>query len=289
ILESACGACIGMGFAPSSGGVSVRTFNRNFQGRSGTSDASVYLVSPETAAAAAIYGEFVDPTRLRGIHKADYSKFTVTDDTMIIEPPSDGGSVELVFGPNIKPVPSGGPVPDTVDATVVIKAGDNITTDHIMPAGAAILPLRSNIPEISKHVFAQIAPGFYEKALRADAGVIVGGENYGQGSSREHAALAPMYLKVRAVLAKSFARIHKANLVNFGIIPLEFDNPADYDRIREDDRLILRDLHRGLTAGGVRIENTTQGYTFSARYSLSGRYTDILLKGGLLSMLKAGA
>jgi aconitate hydratase len=287
ILESACGPCIGMGFAPCSQGISVRSFNRNFKGRSGTADAGVYLVSPETAAAAALYGEFTDPTRIRGIKKADYQRYIEVDDGMIIPPELAPVDTEIVYGPNIKPVPLGRPLPDTLEATVLIKAGDNITTDHIMPAGAKILPLRSNIPELAKHVFAALDPEFYKKAQAAGSGIIVGGDNYGQGSSREHAALAPMYLGVKAVLAKSFARIHRANLVNFGILPLEFENQADYDKLDAGDTFVVKDLHARLKSGGaIVVENKTKGTTFNALCKESGRSVELLLKGGLLAALK---
>jgi aconitate hydratase len=292
ILESACGPCIGMGFAPCSEGVSVRTFNRNFKGRSGTNDAGIFLVSPETAAIAALEGEFVDPTRIKGIKKTDYSKFVQIDDSMIIPPDGTAGTgaaeaANVIYSPNIKPVPLGTPVPDAIEAVVLLKTGDNITTDQIMPAGAKILPLRSNIPEIAKHVFEQVDPDFYKKAQAADAGIIVGGENYGQGSSREHAALAPMFLKVKAVLARSFARIHKANLINFGIIPLEFENAADYERLSEGDMLVLTDVHKSLSGrGSISIENKTKGFSFPAKYQCGERLTEILLKGGLLAALK---
>jgi aconitate hydratase len=287
MLESACGPCIGMGFAPCTQGISVRTFNRNFKGRSGTADAGVYLVSPETAAAAALYGEFTDPTRIRGIKKTDYQKFITVDDGMIIPPAAETEDTAIVYGPNIKPVPLGSALPDTIEAAVLIKTGDNITTDTIMPAGAKILPLRSNIPEISKHVFVSLDPEFYKKAQAAGSGVIVGGENYGQGSSREHAALAPMFLGVKAVIAKSFARIHRANLVNFGIVPLEFENPADYDQLEAGDRLVIRGLHEKLKAGGaLTVENATKGVTFSVACKESGRSAEIMLKGGLLAALK---
>jgi len=287
LLETACGPCIGMGFAPCTQGISLRTFNRNFKGRSGTQDAGVYLVSPETAAASSIYGEFVDPRRLQGIKKTDYSKYITIDDSLIIPPSARGEEIELRYGPNIKPLPAGYPLKDNLEAKIIIKTSDNITTDHIMPAGAKILPLRSNIPEIAKHVFEQVDPNFYQKALAADAGVIVGGENYGQGSSREHAALAPMYLNIKVVLAKSFARIHKANLINFGIMPLEFANPTDYNRLNEGDSLYFRDLKEGLNSGIIKIENRSQGFSFQARCELSERFKAILAKGGLLAMLKA--
>jgi aconitate hydratase len=289
ILESACGPCIGMGFAPCTEGISVRTFNRNFKGRSGTKDAGVYLVSPETAAAAALYGEFTDPTRIRGIKKADYTKFIHVDDAMIIPPAPAGETMELVYGPNIKPVPLGSPVPDTLEAQVLIKTGDNITTDHIMPAGAKILPLRSNIPEISRHVFEALDPEFHTKAQAAGSGIIVGGDNYGQGSSREHAALAPMHLGVKAVIAKSFARIHRANLVNFGIVPLEFENAGDYDKVDAGDTLVITGLPAALKAGQpIKIENKTRGTAFNVLCQESERSIDVMLKGGLLASLKDG-
>ncbi len=289
ILESACGPCIGMGFAPCTQGVSVRTFNRNFKGRSGTPDAGVYLVSPETAAAAALYGEFTDPTRIRGVKKADYQRYIDVDDGMIIPPEIDTpADAEIIYGPNIKPVPVGSPVADTIEAPVLIKTGDNITTDHIMPAGAKILPFRSNIPEISKFTFASLDPEFYKKAQAARSGIIVGGDNYGQGSSREHAALAPMYLGVKAVIAKSFARIHRANLVNFGIVPLEFEHPEDYDKVEAGDTLVIKDLHAKLRAGGAfTVENKTKGLSFNAVCKESERSINVMLKGGLLAALKS--
>ncbi|MEJ2664296.1 MAG: aconitate hydratase, partial [Spirochaetia bacterium] len=260
ILESACGPCIGMGFAPCSGGISVRTFNRNFKGRSGTQDAMVYLVSPETAAAAALYGEFRDPRTLQ---------------------------VKKQYGPNIKPVPLGAPPAAEIRATVLLKTGDNITTDHIMPAGAKILPLRSNIPEIAKHVFEQVDKDFYRKAGRAAAGIIIGGENYGQGSSREHAAIAPMFLNVKAVIVKSFARIHKANLVNFGILPLEFQNPDDYSGIDEGDILTILEVPRSIERGEpLRVRNETKNSEFALRCELSERFKRIVLAGGRLNQIR---
>ncbi|MBN1522844.1 MAG: aconitate hydratase [Spirochaetales bacterium] len=289
ILESACGPCIGMGFAPCSKGVSARTFNRNFPGRSGTKDAEVYLVSPETAAAAALKGEFVDPRDIPGVEKRDYVQFIKIDDRMVLPPDPVEADTEVIFGPNIKPVPLGAPVDDTIKASVIIKTGDNITTDHIMPAGSKILPLRSNIPEISKHVFEQVDSEFYNKAMAADAGIIIGGENYGQGSSREHAALAPMFLKIKAVIAKSFARIHKANLINFGILPLEFQNSADYDTIDEADELVIVDVRKNLKDGNTLvIVNKTKNREFTVVHTLGGRFLDILINGGLLNTIKNG-
>jgi len=289
ILESACGPCIGMGFAPNSGGVSLRTFNRNFKGRSGTADASVYLVSPETAAASAVTGVITDPRTVEDIETHNYSKSIYINDNLIIPPVSekDASLTEIIRGPNIKPCPLGKELPETIQGTVLIKVKDNITTDHIMPAGAKILPLRSNIPEISKHVFEALASDFYEKAMKTDEGIIVGGENYGQGSSREHAALAPMYLGIRAVIAKGFARIHKANLINVGILPLTFQNPDDYNLIQEGDTLRLQNIPQTLQKGeALIIEILPSNTTFPADYAFDQRQIDILLAGGLLNHTK---
>lgn len=292
ILETACGPCIGMGFAPNSGAVSLRTFNRNFKGRSGTADASVYLVSPETAAASAVSGVITDPRTLSGIELKDYSEAVVINDNMIIPPVPEevAAGVEVLRGPNIRPCPLGKKVGDDINAKVLIKAEDNITTDHIMPAGAKILPLRSNIPEISKHVFEAVDPHFYDKAVKYNGGIIVGGDNYGQGSSREHAALAPMYLGVKAVITKSFARIHKANLINFGIVPFTFTNPEDYDTVSEGDDLSIPDVPKTLKEGGaVIMENRSNGKKIPLSYSLDGRQVDILLGGGLLNYTKVNS
>ena len=289
ILESACGPCIGMGFSPNSGGVSLRTFNRNFKGRSGTADASVYLVSPETAAASALTGVFTDPRKFQPKTRKDYSSFCKTDDSMLIPPlsPEKAAEVEIVKGPNIKECPKAHPIEENLCADVVLKTGDNITTDHIMPAGSKILPLRSNIPEIAKHVFEQVDPGFYERALAAGQSIIIGGENYGQGSSREHAALAPMYLGVRTVIAKSFARIHKANLVNFGILPLTFANAADYDRIDRDDRLEMTDVIESLKSGRpISVVNQTKNLRFEVLSDLAPSSVEIMLAGGSLNYTK---
>ena len=289
ILESACGPCIGMGFSPNSGGVSLRTFNRNFKGRSGTADASVYLVSPETAAASALTGVFTDPRKFQPKTHKDYSSFCKTDDSMLIPPlsPEKAAEVEIVKGPNIKECPKARPIEENLCADVVLKTGDNITTDHIMPAGSKILPLRSNIPEIAKHVFEQVDPEFYERALAAGQSIIIGGENYGQGSSREHAALAPMYLGVRAVIAKSFARIHKANLVNFGILPLTFANAADYDRIDRDDRLEMTDVIESLKSGRpISVVNQTKNLRFEVLSDLAPSSVEIMLAGGSLNYTK---
>ncbi|MCA1951134.1 MAG: aconitate hydratase, partial [Treponema sp.] len=249
ILESACGPCIGMGFAPKSGGVSVRSFNRNFEGRSGTADAKVYLSSPETAAAAALTGCITDPNQFK-MEKSNLDRYlregiAIAGDGMLIPPLPLKEAQEVVIerGPNIKPCPRPEPIADSVRLPVLLKTGDNISTDDIMPAGAKVLPLRSNIPEISKYVFTRLDPEFWKRAQEAGSCVIVGGSNYGQGSSREHAALAPMYLGVKAVLVKSFARIHKANLINYGILPLIFSNPEDYEQVDPKDELELNKLH----------------------------------------------
>jgi aconitate hydratase len=239
VLECTCGPCIGMGQAPPSAGVSLRTFNRNFKGRSGTKDADVYLVSPEVAAASALAGAIADPRALGAPPRVVTPRRYAINDSMILPPAADPAAVEIVRGPNIKPLPAGQPLPGELSGEIVIKVGDDITTDHIMPAGAKVLPLRSNIPAIAQFVFNAIDPNFPERARKAGTGFIVGGRNYGQGSSREHAALAPMYLGVRAVIAKSFARIHHANLVNFGIIPLTFEREADFDALELGDRALL--------------------------------------------------
>jgi len=286
ILENACGACIGMGGAPSSGAVSVRTYNRNFIGRSGTKDAEVYLVSPETAAATALTGRLTD-ARTLGIPFPEFripEKFNINDNGfMLPAPESETPGVEIVRGPNIAPLPQFPPLGDSLEGPVLLKVEDKITTDHIMPAGAKILPLRSNIPEISKYVFETVDPTFATRAKELGGGFIVGGEIYGQGSSREHAALAPKYLGIKAVIVKSFARIHLANLVNFGIVPLTFENPADYDRISLGDalRLSIGDLR-----GDVTLFNVTTGETMVLKHSLSKRDAEILKAGGMLPWVR---
>ena len=285
ILECACGPCIGMGQSPNSAGVSLRTFNRNFEGRSGTADGQVYLVSPEVAAVSALTGVFTDPRTMGEAPQVQMpEKFTVNDN-MIVPPasPEEAKDLPILRGPNIKPFPSNDPMPDTIEADVMLKVGDNITTDHIMPAGAKVLPLRSNIPAISQHCFTRCDPTFPARCEAAGKGFIVGGNNYGQGSSREHAALAPLHLGIKAVFVQSFARIHVANLINAGILPLTFANPSDYDRISEGDTLRLTKLRRHLTDGSdFVLENVTRGETYALPNTLTERQAQILLAGGLL-------
>ena len=286
LLESACGPCIGMGFAPPSGGVSVRTFNRNFEGRSGTKDAKVYLASPEVAAACAITGVITDPRDLGVTFKSvDIPEKYVLDDRMFIFPEGDGSKVEIVRGPNIKPLPTRDRIASKVSGKVLLKVGDNITTDHIMPAGAKVLPLRSNVPAISQYVFEAIDPMFPKRAKEEGGGFIVGGTNYGQGSSREHAALAPMYLGVKGVITKAFARIHLANLINFGILPLTFVNEADYDKIEANDTLELDTTH--LDKKPLTLKNVTKGIDIPVTHSLTDRDLEIVKAGGTLAYVKS--
>ncbi len=285
ILESACGPCIGMGFAPPSKGISLRTFNRNFLGRSGTKDAYVYLASPETAAAAIITGEITDPRKL-GIEPYVFElpeEFAI-DDQMILPPAPIPEQVEIIMGPNIKPFPENEPLKEKIRGEVLIKVGDDITTDHILRGGAEVLPLRSNIPEISKYVFSVIDPDFYKRAKEKGGGFIVGGENYGQGSSREHAAIAPMYLGIKAVLAKSFSRIHLANLVNFGILPLVFENKEDYDKIDQGD--VLEIDTSGIDRFEVKVTNITKGIEIKVKPKLDERGVKIIKAGGVLPYIK---
>ncbi len=286
LLESACGPCIGMGFAPPSGGVSVRTFNRNFEGRSGTKDAKVYLASPEVAAACAITGVITDPRDLGATYQAvDIPEKYVLDDRMFVFPPANGDKVEIVRGPNIKPLPTRDRISAKVAGKVLLKVGDNITTDHIMPAGAKVLPLRSNVPAISQYVFEAIDPTFHKRAKEEGGGFIVGGTNYGQGSSREHAALAPMYLGVRGVITKAFARIHLANLINFGILPLTFVNEGDYDKIDASDTLEL-DATK-LENKPLTLRNVTKGIDIPVTHSLTARDLEIVKAGGTLAYVKS--
>ena len=289
LLECACGPCIGMGFSPNSGGVSLRTFNRNFLGRSGTADAKVYLVSPETAVASAITGEITDPRTL-GLDKIEVSlpeRFKI-DDSAVLPPasPEEAAEVQVLRGPNIKELPQGRPLGDCISAELTLKLGDNITTDHIMPAGAKILPYRSNIPKLSEFCFGVCDSSFPERAKAAGQSIIVGGANYGQGSSREHAALVPLYLGVRAVVAKSFARIHAANLVNAGILPLSFKDPADYDALEQGDRLELCGIDAGLESGTVYLQAGERRMELHCAFS--PRQRAILRAGGLLNYTKEG-
>lgn len=287
ILESACGPCIGMGQSPSSNAVSLRTFNRNFFGRSGTKDASIYLVSPETAAASALTGVITNPTSLSQDISTSMPDHFLIDDNMIIPPLADGSQVEIIRGPNIKPLPVNNPLDNILNGEVLIKVEDNITTDHIMPAGAKILPLRSNIPEIAKYVFTTVDKDFSQRALDKKGGFIIGGHNYGQGSSREHAALAPMYLGVKAVITKSFARIHKANLVNFGLLPLTFKNESDYENIDQGDIVELSNLVISLKNKQViKLINKSKNEDYELDYDLSTRAIEIVLAGGLLNYTK---
>jgi len=286
LLEVACGPCIGMGQAPCTGAVSLRTFNRNFEGRSGTRDARVYLCSVETAVAAALAGAIADPRGLgRPPHIQEPERYPACDQ-WIVMPPADGSAVQVLRGPNIRPIPKRGPLPDSIEAEVLLKVGDNITTDHIMPAGSRILPLRSNIPAISEHVFEQVDPQFPARAKAKGGGFVVGGENYGQGSSREHAALAPMHLGVKAVLAGSFARIHKANLINFGILPLTFADPADYDRVAQGDALAVANVRAGVGAGRLTVRNATRGAEFEVLCELTEDERATVLAGGKLNMVQ---
>ncbi len=286
ILESACGPCIGMGQSPNSKGISLRTFNRNFEGRSGTKDGQIYLVSPEVAAASAIAGVFTDPRDLGDMPEFKLPEVFKINDNMVVPPvaEADMDSVEILRGPNIKPFPETSPLDASIDAGVSLKVGDNITTDHIMPAGAKILPLRSNIPAISQHCFTICDEQFPSRAKEMGKSIIVGGSNYGQGSSREHAALAPLYLGIKAVLVKSFARIHRANLINAGILPLTFVNEADYDTISQGDELVLDNVRAEIEAGKseLTIVNKTTGKEIPVLCELSGRTKDIILAGGLL-------
>ena len=286
ILESACGPCIGMGQSPNSGGISLRTFNRNFEGRSGTKDGQIYLVSPELAAASAITGVLTDPRTLGDMPEFKLPEVFTINDNMIVPPvpEEEMDSVEVLRGPNIKPFPVSDAMPDEIDAKCSLKVGDNITTDHIMPAGAKILPLRSNIPKISQYCFAVCDEEFPKRALELGESIVVGGSNYGQGSSREHAALAPLYLGVKAVLVKSFARIHMANLINAGIIPMTFADESDYDKIDMLDELKIENLIENLkSSDSVIVKNVTKGVDIKAKLDLSERQRAMLIAGGLLN------
>ena len=289
VLECACGPCIGMGFSPNSGGVSLRTFNRNFLGRSGTRDGQVYLVSPETAVASALTGYITDPTTLgEGVTVTMPQKFKVNDSAVLMPlPPEQAKTAEVLRGPNIKEFPKSKPFADTLSAQLVLKVGDNITTDHIMPAGAKILPYRSNIPYLSKFCFEVCDPTFAERAKAAGDGIVIGGSNYGQGSSREHAALVPMYLGIRCVIAKSFARIHVANLINAGILPVTFANPEDYDRLEQGANLTISNIVKGMEEGVLTVTDEN-GFAFQVVCNLTDRQRAILLAGGLLNYTREG-
>lgn len=288
ILECACGPCIGMGQAPRTGGISLRTFNRNFEGRSGTPSAKVYLVSPETAAASAITGYITDPRTLGDEPQVEMPKSFLINDNLIIPPAENPDEVEVIRGPNIKPFPQGKPLPEVVVGKVLVKLGDNITTDHIMPSNAKLLPYRSNIPYLSDYCLTPCDPDFPKKARENGGGFIVGGVNYGQGSSREHAALVPLYLGIKGVLAKSFARIHMANLINNGIIPMVFENPSDYDTIEEMDELKIENAREQIEKSDVLIiENVTKGLKYRMILNLTDRQRQMILHGGLLNLTKA--
>ncbi len=288
VLECACGPCIGMGFSPNSGGVSLRTFNRNFEGRSGTADGQVYLVSPETAVAAALTGEITDPQLLGEMPEIVFPDVFRIDDSAVLAPASEdeAADVEVLRGPNIKEFPQSRPQEDTLAAPLVLKVGDNITTDHIMPAGAKILPYRSNIPHLSQFCFGVCDTTFPARAKEAGQSIVVGGSNYGQGSSREHAALVPLYLGVRAVIAKSFARIHAANLINAGIMPLTFADPADYDKLSQGDALQLTDVYAGMDSGSITLTDKTTGAIVALCADFTDRQKAILKAGGLLAYTK---
>ena len=288
LLECACGPCIGMGFSPNSAGVSLRTFNRNFEGRSGTKDGQVYLVSPELAAASALTGYITDPQTLGAYPEIVMPKEFNIDDSAVILPLSEAEAQEaqVLYGPNIKPFPKSEPLQDEIKAKLTLKVGDNITTDHIMPAGAKILPYRSNIPKMSEFCFNVCDENFPKRALANKQTIIIGGSNYGQGSSREHAALVPMYLGVKAVVAKSFARIHTANLINAGILPLTFVNEKDYDELNQDDELILKDVFASLESGEFTLYNQTSGKEYKLEGHFTLRQQGILKAGSMLAYTK---
>ena len=283
ILEPACGPCIGMGMAPPSGGISLRTFNRNFKGRSGTGDAEVYLSSPEVAAATASRGRITDPRRLGSPPHIPVPMYSWRAQELIIPPPEDSKGVEIRRGPNIKPLGDFEPLPEILEAEVLLVVGDNVSTDDILPAGPEILSLRSNIEAISRYTFRGMDPDFAKRASSAGTGVIVAGENYGQGSSREHAALSPRWLGVRAVIAKGFARIHRSNLINFGVVPLIFENPEDYGRLKQGERIRLT---LGNLKGEIYLEVPSKGLRIKLRHDLTPRERDIVLSGGVLNWIK---
>ncbi|WP_437130587.1 aconitate hydratase [Peptostreptococcus russellii] len=288
ILENSCGPCIGMGQSPGTDAVSIRTFNRNFYGRSGTNSAQVYLSSPEVAAVSAIYGCLMDPRDAD--FEVDFDGIAVDnfliDDSMIIAPSKDPDSVEIVRGPNIKPFPLNTALENSLDGKVIIKVEDNITTDHIMPSNAKLLPYRSNIPHLSKFCFSTIDEDFAERSLNNKGGFIIAGDNYGQGSSREHAALAPLYLGIKGVIAKSFARIHKANLINSGILPMEFEDLADFESIDQMDELFVEDIFDGIKSGRLKVKNKTKNKEFFVKAIFNQKEIDMLMAGGKLNSIK---
>ena len=286
ILENSCGPCIGMGQAPSTNAVSLRTFNRNFYGRSGTLSAKVFLVSPETAAVSAITGVLTDPTELDVDLTIDMPERSLIDDSMILAPAPTNAEVDVVRGPNIKPFPVNKQLGDSIEGKVLIKVEDNITTDHIMPSNAKLLPFRSNIPYLSEFCFNTVDIEFPKRAKEYNGGFIIAGDNYGQGSSREHAALAPLYLGVKAVIAKSFARIHKANLINNGIIPMEFKEESDYNSIDLVDDLVIDNVKRSLETGTVKVKNVTKGIEFEVTVNLTEKEIDVINVGGRLNYVK---
>lgn len=286
ILENGCGPCIGMGQAPGTNGVSLRTFNRNFYGRSGTLSAKVYLVSPETAAVSAIKGVLTDPRELETDLCINMPERFIVDDSMILKPAEDGTKVEVKRGPNIKPFPINKELGDKIEGKILIKVEDNITTDHIMPSNSKLLPFRSNIPYLSQFCFNTIDTDFPNRAKNLGGGFIIAGENYGQGSSREHAALAPLYLGVRGVIAKSFARIHKANLINNGIVPLEFKNEADYNEVDPLDELVIDNIKEALTKGSVKVKNISKNSEFEVLIDLTEKEIQVIKAGGRLNYIK---
>jgi aconitate hydratase len=288
ILESACGPCIGMGQAPPSDAISIRTMNRNFPGRSGTPEDQIYLASPYVATACALKGLIADPRTLGPkLPRIPMPQKFLIDDSLILAPASKPEKVLIERGPNIKPLPIHGPLEDSIEGSVLLKVGDHITTDAILPAGARVLPLRSNIPAISKHLFERIDPDFFKKAKELGGGFVVGGENYGQGSSREHAALAPIYIGIKAILTKSYARIHRSNLINFGVLPLTFKDPDDFSKIAQGDHLRISHLRNAIERDDLlKIENVTQKRMFEVSHGLSSRERKILLAGGLLNFTR---
>lgn len=289
ILENGCGPCIGMGQSPGTDAISLRTVNRNFYGRSGTLSAQIYIVSPETAAVSAINGVLTDPTEVDVDLTIDMPKEFLIDDSMILAPAPTNAEVEVVRGPNIKPFPVSKPLAEELDGKVLIKVEDNITTDHIMPSNSKLLPFRSNIPYLAEYCFNTVDTEFPKRAKEFNGGFIIAGGNYGQGSSREHAALAPLYLGVKAVIAKSFARIHKANLINNGIVPIEFKNEADYEKIDLVDDLKMEDIQAALESGVVKVKNLTKGTEFEATVDLAEKEIAVIKEGGRLNYVKANS